>query len=152
MKSIKYLLIMFVILSPLISSCAKAIPKKYETNNVDGIEVFYYRYSMIEPYKWAENEFWLSKEQRDEIYFQLSELKFKSTDKHITHADLTSLDKIVIMLWNYEHTGLDYHFYDGNIYYENNKKTYVAEDKNAIISTLRRWTAERFPELNKGDF
>ncbi|MCH5210516.1 MAG: hypothetical protein J1F01_06070 [Oscillospiraceae bacterium] len=150
----RYIIPLLIIISTVLSSCVTSFPKGYEPENVDGAEVFYNRYSMSEPYKWHESEFWLSVEQKEEIYSDLSELKFKKTDDGYSarSTKATPLDEVVVMFWNYDHAGLDYHFYNGRVYYRKKQQTYVAEDKDAIVSKLRKWTAERFPELNEGDF
>ncbi len=151
----KYILLFVLIFCTVLSSCTASVPKGYETENVDGIEVFYQRYSMSDPHKWNEENFWLSQEQKDIVYDELSKLDFKKTDEELSHyANYTSLDQIVLLFWNNEHEGLYYYFSNGKVYYEKHGTdgTYVAEDENAIVSKLRKWTVEQFPELNGGDF
>lgn len=151
----KYILLFVLILCTVLSSCTASVPKGYEAENVDGVEVFYQRYSMSEPHKWNEENFWLSQEQKDIIYDELSKLDFKKTDEEPSHyANYTSLDQIVLLFWNNEHEGLYYYFSNGKVICREHatNKTYIAEDSEAIVSTLRNWTTEHFPELNEGDF
>ena len=150
----KYIILFVLILCTLLSSCAEPVPKGYEKENVGEIEIFYKRYSMRYPYEWKEKNFSLSKEQKDKIYEELSKLEFKKTDRKLSYnGEHTSLDQVVLLFWNSDLEGLYYYFIDGKVYYKKHLKddVYVAEDETALVSQLRLWTVERFPELD-GEF
>ena len=146
----KITLILFIsIICVFLSSCTNSarLPE-----NITRTQLFYYRFSMAEPYTWIEKEFQLSEEQQKEIYSSIQALNFSKTNHSITHDTRgTSLDQIVVIFWD-DGVGHDYYFYDGRIFYEDKQKTYAAEDNGKIVSTLRRWTAGHFPELNEENF
>lgn len=149
MKKKFYITFLSAIICTMLCSCSSTrLPE-----NVEGTEIFYYRFSMNEPKTIVEKDFWLSEEQQDEIYTQISKLKFSQTDHSLTHdTNGTSLDQVVVIFWD-DGVGTEYYFYDGRVFYKNihTQKKYAAEDNGKLVSTLRKWTAERFPELKEGE-